>query len=77
MTVAVLDSCVLYPPSLRDLLMRLAAVGVYEPRMTDEIHEEWIRHVLADHPEVTHAQLERTRRLMNQVAAKGLSGRSE
>ena len=72
MTVAVLDACILYPPSLRDLLMRVAAVGAYEPRMTDDIHDEWIRHVLADHPEVTPAQLDRTRRLMNQVAANGL-----
>jgi hypothetical protein len=29
MTTAVLDACVLYPPSLRDLLMRLATSGIY------------------------------------------------
>ena len=29
-TVAVLDAC-LYPPSLRDLLMRAAIAGAYEP----------------------------------------------
>lgn len=52
-TVALLDACVLYPPSLRDLLMWLATVGAYEPRWTEEIHEEWTRNVLADHPEVT------------------------
>ena len=67
-TVALLDACVLYPPSLRDLLMRLAAARVYAPRWTEEIHEEWIRNVLADNPEVTADQLARTRRLMNQVA---------
>ena len=67
-TVAVLDACILYPPSLRDLLMWLAATRVYAPRWTDEIHAEWIRNVLANHPDVTPAQLERTRRLMNQVA---------
>lgn len=27
---AVLDSCVLYPPSLRDLLIRVAASNLYE-----------------------------------------------
>jgi len=67
-TVALLDACVLYPPSLRDLLMWLGTVGAYEPRLTDDIHAEWIRHVLADKPQVTPAQLERTRRLMNQVS---------
>ena len=67
-TVAVLDACILYPPSLRDLLMWLAAARVYAPRWTEEIHAEWIRNVLTSSPEVTPAQLDRTRRLMNQVA---------
>ena len=48
--------------------MRLAAARVYAPRWTEEIHAEWIRNVLADNPDVTPAQLDRTRRLMNQVA---------
>ena len=65
--VAVLDACILYPPSLRDLLMWLATTGVYQPRVTEQIHAEWIRNVLADNPDVTPAQLDRTRRLMNQV----------
>lgn len=67
-TVALLDACVLYPPSLRDLLMWLATVEAYEPRVTEDIHAEWIRNVLADNQGVTPAQLDRTRRLMNQVA---------
>ena len=45
---AVLDACVLYPPSLRDLLMWLATTGVYKPRLTEQIHAEWIHSVLAD-----------------------------
>jgi len=64
---AVLDACVLDPPSLRDLLMRLAVAGAYAPRWTEEIHAEWIRNVLADNTDVTPAQLDRTRRLMNQT----------
>ena len=47
--------------------MRLAFAGAYTPRWTEEIHAEWIRNVLADKPNVTPAQLERTRRLMNQA----------
>lgn len=65
----ILDACVLYPPSLRDLLMWLASVRVYGPRWTEEIHAEWIRNVLADNPHVMPIQLERTRRLMNQVVS--------
>ena len=70
--VAILDACVLYPPSLRDLLMWLATVRVYEARWTEEIHAEWTRNVLADHPDVTQAQLDRTRRLMSVAVPKGL-----
>jgi predicted nucleic acid-binding protein len=68
MTIAVLDACVLYPPSLRDLLMRIASVGSYEPRLTEEIHDEWTRNVLANNRNIKPTQLDRTRRLMNQVA---------
>jgi predicted nucleic acid-binding protein len=70
--IAVLDACVLYPPSLRDLLMWLAVTQTYEPRWSEEIHAEWIRNVLADRPEVTTAQLERTRRLMDRINPKSL-----
>ena len=72
MTVAVLDACVLYPPSLRDLLMWLATEDIFEPRVSEEIHSEWIRNVLADNPEVTPAQLDRTRHLINQVTPECL-----
>ena len=71
-TIAVLDACVLYPPSLRDLLMRTAAAGVHAPRWTEKIHAEWIRNVLADNPNVTPAQLDRTRLLMNQAIPSSL-----
>ena len=70
--VAVLDACILYPPSLRDLLMRVAVVGAYEARWTEEIHTEWTRNVLADRPDVTPVQLNRTCRMMNQSVPHGL-----
>ena len=70
--VAVLDACVLYPPSLRDLLMRLAAELVYQPRWTEQIHAEWMRNVLKDRPQVAPAQLERTRRLMDGISDESL-----
>ena len=72
MLVAVLDACVLYPPSLRDLFMRLASALVYQPRWTEEIHAEWMRNVLEDRPQLTPAQLERTRRLMDRISDESL-----
>ena len=61
----VYDACVLYPAPLRDLLMRLALTDLYRARWSDQIHEEWINAVLRNRPDLSRAQLERTRSLMN------------
>lgn len=61
----VLDSCVLFPAQLRDLFMHLALNGVFRPRWSDEIHQEWINAVLRNRPDLTNKQLQRTRFLMD------------
>jgi hypothetical protein len=61
----VYDSCVLYPAPLRDFLMRLALTDLFRARWTDQIHDEWIRNVLAQRPDLKPEDLERTRSLMN------------
>jgi hypothetical protein len=66
MTAAVLDANVLYSAMLRDLFMRLAVGFVFQPKWTPAIHDEWIRNVLQNRPDLTRAQLERTRMLMEQ-----------
>jgi predicted nucleic acid-binding protein len=40
---AVLDACVLYPTVLREILTGCAGLGLYEPRWSDRILEEWVR----------------------------------
>ena len=62
---ALFDACVLYPAPLRDLLMHLAMTDLFHARWTDQIHDEWIRNVLANRSDLKREQLERTRRLMN------------
>jgi hypothetical protein len=62
--VALLDACVLYPAPLRDLMMRLAVARLFQPRWSDEIHEEWMRNVLSDRPDVARESLVRCRELM-------------
>jgi predicted nucleic acid-binding protein len=61
----VYDACVLYPAPLRDLLMRLALTDLYRARWSNQIHDEWINAVLRNRPDLSRAQLERTRSLMN------------
>jgi predicted nucleic acid-binding protein len=62
---AIFDACVLYPAPLRDLLMHLALTDLFRAKWTEAIHEEWIRGVLENRPDLTREQLERTRQLMN------------
>ena len=62
---AILDACVLYPAPLRDLLMHLALTDLFRAKWTEAIHEEWIRSVLENRPDLTRGQLERTRQLMD------------
>ncbi len=63
--IVVLDACVLYPAGLRSLMMWLALHEAIRPKWTDQIHEEWMRNVLKNRPDITLEQLERTRRLMD------------
>lgn len=69
---AVYDACVLYAAPLRDLLMHLALLDVVDARWSAEIHEEWMRSVLAQRHDLTRAQLERTRHLMDDNVRDGL-----
>ncbi len=62
--VVLFDACVLYPAPLRDLLIRLATTGLFAAKWTDQIHDEWIRNLSANRPELGE-QLPRTRELMN------------
>ena len=59
------DACVLYPAPFGDLLLRLALKDLYRARWSDAIHEEWIRAVLRNRPDLSRQQLELTRALMN------------
>jgi hypothetical protein len=62
---ALYDACVLYPAPLRDLLMQLALTDLYRARWSHLIHEEWMRRLLENRPDLTREQLERTRQLMD------------
>ena len=63
--IAVLDACVLYPAPLRDFLLHLTVLDVFSARWTEKTHQEWIRNVLKDRPDIKASQLERTRKLMD------------
>ena len=62
---AVFDACVLYPGTLRSFLMYLAVTDLFRGRWTNAIHDEWMRNIRKDYPNITQAQVERIRDLMN------------
>jgi predicted nucleic acid-binding protein len=63
--IALLDSCVLYPAPLRDLLMWLAITDLFQARWSLDIHKEWMSNLLANRPDLRPEKIERTRSLMD------------
>jgi predicted nucleic acid-binding protein len=59
------DANVLYPAPLRDLLVQLALTDLFQAHWSAMIHDEWIRNVVADRPDLNPAQIGRVADLMN------------
>lgn len=63
--VALYDANVLYPNTLRDVLIRVAIAGLVQAKWTDEILDEVFQHLKENRPDLDPARLDRTRALMN------------
>lgn len=63
--IVLYDACVLYPASLRSLLMYLAKTGLFRAKWSSEIHREWMDNLLRNRPDLDLEKLERTRALMD------------
>ncbi|HEX8465524.1 MAG TPA: PIN domain-containing protein [Abditibacterium sp.] len=74
---ALLDANVLYPAPLRDVLMHLATARLFRARWSAEIHEEWIRNLLRNRPDLSRETLEGTRDMMLSAVPDGLVTRFE
>lgn len=61
----ILDACVLYAAPLRDLLLSLAATGIFRARWTHLIQDEWMRNLAANRPDLKPEALRRTMTTMN------------
>jgi predicted nucleic acid-binding protein len=59
------DACVLYPAPLRSFLMYLAVTDLFRAKWSDAIHDEWMRSVARDFPDIPPGKIERVRDLMN------------
>lgn len=65
MQVVVYDANVLYPSTLRDVLIRVGLARLVQPKWTEQILDEVFRNLRANRPDLDPARLDRTRRLMN------------
>ncbi|WP_278314785.1 PIN domain-containing protein [Lolliginicoccus levis] len=65
--VAVYDANVLYPSSLRDVLIRVAQSGLVQAKWTDSILDEVFRNLKANRPDLDPIALARTRELMGRA----------
>lgn len=65
--VALFDACVLYPAQLRDLLLRVALSDTFKARWTERIHDEWMRNLRQNRPDIPPERLQRTRALMDRA----------
>lgn len=61
----VYDACVMYPAPLRSLLMYLALGGQFRARWSEAIHDEWMRNLLINRPDLLPSSVERVRELMD------------
>jgi predicted nucleic acid-binding protein len=64
---------VLYPASLRDLLVQLAVARLFRAKWSDTIHNEWTRSVLANRPDLKPEQLKYTVDQMNRAVPDALA----
>lgn len=70
--IVLYDACVLYPMPLCDLLLQLALTGTFQARWSDAIHEEWIRAVKKNRPEISDSMIARKRRAMDAAVKDAL-----
>jgi predicted nucleic acid-binding protein len=62
--VVVYDASVLYPSTLRDLLIRIAQSGLTQAKWTEQILDEMFAALTRNRPELDPSKLNRTRSLM-------------
>src|SRR5450631_1494690 len=63
--VVIYDANVLYPSTLRDVLIRLAQTGLVQAKWTETILDETFRSLHANRPDLDETRLQGTRNLMN------------
>lgn len=64
---AIFDANVFYGARLRSLILHLAQTKIFRARWSNHIHDEWIRSLLANRPDLTVASFAKTREAMDRA----------
>jgi hypothetical protein len=72
--IVVYDTNVVYPNTLRDLLIRVSQAGLVQARWTNEILDETLRALSRSRPDIPSGKLDRLRQLMNAAVRDWASG---
>ncbi|WP_444462235.1 PIN domain-containing protein [Rhodobacter capsulatus] len=66
---AFFDANVFYGARLRSLMLYAAQTKLFRARWSDMVHDEWVRNLLKNRPDLKASDLDRTRSLMNAAVA--------
>ncbi|WP_164019112.1 PIN domain-containing protein [Pyxidicoccus trucidator] len=69
--IVVYDACVLFPAPLRDLLVRVSLTGIFQAKWTEQILDECFRSIASQRPDLSPAQLARSRQFLEAAIPDG------
>jgi|UPI00056D7F97 predicted nucleic acid-binding protein len=62
---AFIDANVFYGARLRSLVLFVAQKKIFRARWSNDVHDEWVRNLIRNRPDLKPSDLDRTRQLMN------------
>jgi len=62
---ALLDASALYSMTITDLVIEMSRTGIFRARWSDDIHEEWMRSLRSNRPDLDRSKIEARRDAMN------------
>lgn len=65
--IVICDANLFYSIVTTDLLLSLGVAELFRPRWTNQIHNEWMRSLLANRPDLDPAKIARRRRQMDEA----------
>ncbi len=65
--IIICDANVLYSIVSTDLVLSLGVAELFRPRWTQQIHDEWMRKLLINRPDLDPAKIERRRKQMDEA----------